>query len=76
MIGVLVSGGQQQRVGFAQALAARPEIKLLGEAFGTVAPPTRDELRNDFLRPRRQPAPLFSAVTAWRAGLGRADGCL
>ena len=43
-----LSGGQRQRVGVARALGADPPILICDEAFGSVDPLTRVELRREF----------------------------
>ena len=49
-----LSGGQQQRIGVIRALAARPSLVLMDEAFSSIDPINRDVIQDEFKELQRQ----------------------
>lgn len=49
-----LSGGQQQRIGVIRALAARPSLVLMDEAFSSIDPINRDVIQDEFRELQRQ----------------------
>lgn len=58
-----LSGGQQQRIGVARALAARPEMLLMDEPFGSLDPVIRAKAQQDLLAIQKQLGMTLVIVT-------------
>ena len=58
-----LSGGQQQRVGVARALASRPDLMLMDEPFGALAPIIRARAQDDLRRIQRKLGSTILLVT-------------